>query len=68
MLVLLSNPVITATVEAKTKKLHNRVKSSHYSHPATRLQSASMIIELGLQQNQQLFDRSQFRAELTPVS
>ena len=68
MLVLLSNPVITATVEVKTKKLHNRVKSPRYSHPATRLQSAAVIIELGLQQNQQLFDRSQFRAQLTPVS
>ena len=27
-----------------------------------------MIIELNPQQKQQLFDRSQFRAELTPVS
>ena len=68
MLALLSNPVSTATVEVKTKKLHNRVESPRYSHPAIRLQSAAMIIELSPQQKQQLFDRSQFRAELTLVS
>ena len=68
MLALLSNPVTTATVEVKTKKLHNRVKSPRYSHSGARLQSTSMIIELSPQQKQQLFDRSQFRAELTPVS
>ena len=68
MLALLSNPVTTATVEVKTKKLQNRVKSPRHSHPATRLQSAAMIIELSLQQKRQLFDRSQFRTELTLVS
>ena len=68
MLALLSNPVTTATVEVKTKKLQSRVKSTRYSHPATRLQSASMIIELSPQQKQQLFDRNQLRAQLTLVS
>ena len=68
MLALFSNPVTTATVEVKTKKLHNRVESPRYSHPAIRLQSAAMIIELSPQQKRQLFDRSQFRAELTLVS
>ena len=68
MLALFSNPVTTATVEVKTKKLPNRVKSPRYSHPATRLQGAAIIIELSPQQNQQRFDRSQLRAQLTLVS
>ena len=68
MLALLNNSVTTATVKVKTKKQQNRVKSPGYSHPATRLQSAAVIIELSPQQKQQLFDRNQFRAELTLVS
>ena len=68
MLTLLSNPVTTETVEVKTKKLQNRVKSPRYFHPATRLQGAAIIIELSPQQNQQRFDRSQLRAQLTLVS
>ena len=68
MLALPSNLVTTATVEVKTKKLRNRVKSPRYSHPATRLKNTAIIIELSPQQNQQRFDRSQFRAELTLVS
>ena len=68
MLALLSNPVTTATVKVKTKKQQNRVKSPLYSHRATCLQSAAIIIELSPQQKQQLFDRNQFHAELTLVS
>ena len=68
MLALLSNPVTIATVEVRTKKLPNRVKSPRYSHPATWLQCAAMIIELSPQQNQQRFDRSQLCAQLTLVS
>ena len=39
-----------------------------YSHSATQSLSVAIIIELSPQQKQQLFDRSQFRAELTLVS
>ena len=47
---------------------HVTKKPHQYSHSDTRLPSVAIIIELSPQQKQQLFDRSQFRAELTLVS
>ena len=47
---------------------HVTKKPLQYSHSVTRLQSVAIIIELSPQQKQQIFDRSQFRAELTLAS
>ena len=58
----LTEHVTGHATEHATKKPHQ------YSHSDTRLQSVAIIIELSPQQKQQLFDRSQFRAELILVS